>query len=368
MSAFIIIVLLFFVVAFDVIMKNVRLSYAKPYNKSIYDASDNKDEWWYFIPYIVAFLLFSLRDVSVGTDTLNYYNKFKNNDFSGIELLYRLINQFVLLFNGNFVFVQIIIGAILINVYYFAFKELSINKHLSFALFVGLGYFAQTMNITRQYLAFGFILLALAYLIKKKYIFALIFYICAFLFHKTSIICGVFALFYLIPLNWKSLIAYIGGGALIIGLFPYIIKAFDKIFKTYYFNVYIEKNIGFSVTSFISILIALVFLAFLIYFNNKNKEKLKIEGKDKLFNFYILSMYAHILISIIAMIYSPTLNRITTYFYLSSLFMVPLILKYLNKKISYVVIIALVLLSIFNNIFVIGIQGGYGVNPYRLCF
>lgn len=139
-------------------------------------------------------LLFSLRDFSVGTDTINYHDIFYlsrniSNSNINIEPLFTFFNyivgwvypSFVLyLFVYSFLFSALWINNIETNVIY--------NKDIAYICLVCFFGFLLSFNIARQALAMAICVYSLSFLFKEKNLSFLIIILIASLFHYSAIL------------------------------------------------------------------------------------------------------------------------------------------------------------------------------------
>ena len=157
-----------------------------------------KEKSFIFIVCLWMALIIGLRDYTIGTDTYTYsiiYRVMGNTSLSSYiadngygELLFFILNNIMYSLSLPFQFL-LIIEAILIMwpVYKFTTEHSKI-PWFSLMLFLGLGSMQQAMNVSRQYIAIGLILIAAIYAFneqKKKF---LLFVILAFMFHSSALI------------------------------------------------------------------------------------------------------------------------------------------------------------------------------------
>ena len=156
-------------------------------------------------------LLSALRDINIGTDTINYvflYNdalEYKDN------LIYYILNNpsfEVGFLTYNFIIAQLIssvegyyfitYGIIIGLTYASAIKvRHSISPHI-FILVYFLLFFSDSLNVMRQYLAISFVFYAVANLFTGKYKQYIFWTLVSLLFHTSAIISTVIGLAYII--------------------------------------------------------------------------------------------------------------------------------------------------------------------------
>jgi hypothetical protein len=157
------------------------------------------------ITYIIFLILFAgTRAKNIGVDTGNYYAYFflPASRLDGFfAIFYRLNTDFLFeiiialtVWTDNYNATLIVIAVILnITLYFFVRKFTNFGKEgSSLLLFLTLAssfsFMNLEVNIMRNALALGFILLSLPYVLEGKYKKSILLLVTAFLFHRTSII------------------------------------------------------------------------------------------------------------------------------------------------------------------------------------
>lgn len=178
-----------------------------------------------FLSFILLFILFAFRDISVGTDTINYEERFYR--YQDIEWLRDLLDPGWVLISDLTLFLGfdyrglMVISALLcmLPIYYVANKH-SKNPMLTITLYVVLYFYLQSFNITRQYIAVGIVFLSVSFLLsgKRKSFIAGIIIACTF--HKSAIIASLFYFYKKLPDKLYSQIILIIF-SLIIGIFGF---------------------------------------------------------------------------------------------------------------------------------------------------
>lgn len=152
-----------------------------------------KNKYVLFIISLLLIVIAANKDISVGSDSLNYYWGFINTDscrnesyFTGLQVGWFYFNKLLspLLTYGMFLTLcySIAIG----GVGYLIYKK-SPNYALSFLLFYLLYFYCSSLNIMRQYIAIGIICIGYFFLSigkKKQYIISIIL---GFFFHYSTV-------------------------------------------------------------------------------------------------------------------------------------------------------------------------------------
>lgn len=144
-----------------------------------------------FIAFLLLFSIHAFRDLSVGTDTMNYLTQFSNMEAGSvnikrIEFIWNIL-LFVCVFYFESYRMLIVISSFLmfIPLYFVAFK---CKKPVEvFLFFVLLYFFFNSMNITRQAIAMTWVLFAYTYYSKRTIIYCAL-VIFASMFHSSALI------------------------------------------------------------------------------------------------------------------------------------------------------------------------------------
>lgn len=178
------------------------------------------------IVYVTFLILFAgSRHNTLGTDTGNYYSFFfipsTHVDFFGVFSLLKTDLLFEVLltltaWTGNYnVFLLLVAFVLNVSLYLFVrkFTEYSL-KGSSLLLFLTIAcsfsFLSLELNIIRNALSIGFVLLSLNYAIEEKYRKCLLLLLIAFLFHRTAIILTIviITLFFSKKIHLKYFIAF----------------------------------------------------------------------------------------------------------------------------------------------------------------
>ena len=158
-----------------------------------------------FLPILLA----GLRDLDIGTDTSGYpidvFDFCQSTDslllaivsYLDVESGYVALAWICSQISNSFNFFLVVTHSIILVTLLFAYRKFNINVALAY-LFIFLIYFSSSMNTARQFLAMPFCLFSLAELIQKQYKKALLLFLIAFLFHRSSFFfLTIFCLYYL---------------------------------------------------------------------------------------------------------------------------------------------------------------------------
>jgi hypothetical protein len=150
---------------------------------------------------LIALCTFRYR---VGGDTLHYFDVFENyfsfgKDFNVIDSEYNigwnLLNFIIKSIYDSFYFFQFVHAIIINCVIFYIIKKYSINKFLVILFYLIFYFLYFNMEILRESLAVAFFLLAIPYLIAKKWIPYYLLCLLALSFHSSAAILFIMPLF-----------------------------------------------------------------------------------------------------------------------------------------------------------------------------
>lgn len=166
---------------------------------------------------LLLIIIASIRDISVGTDTIAYFNIFSTiNHPHSIYSLYDKTEYLFVLWNKfcystlNYDLYLISVYTLIISLFCYVIYKCSTIRMLSLFLLVTLGYYTGSFNIMRQYVAMAIMLYGMTTLNdttsnKPSYKFWILLLI-AFFIHHSSIICAIFYFINKITFNKKLII------------------------------------------------------------------------------------------------------------------------------------------------------------------
>ncbi len=252
-----------------------------------------------FLIVIVNTIIWGLRDIGVGTDTLNYIDSYFNaaksltsfNDFfsvytdnfdKGYLLLAYLSSLFGEESNSLMFFTELFIMSFVVMGLY-ELKQKYNYSITEFMFFFVVLYQIHVINLMRQFCAISLLFWGYTLLLQNKYILWLVCQICAYYFHSTSIIFITIPFAYILmntTNTFKSIYLYIVIGiALSFTIFNEYILSFlgnNHLVKDTYIDVY-GKYSQFSagsnrITFYIKNLLLLTII-YLLYKNKNNKKE-----------------------------------------------------------------------------------------------
>lgn len=318
------------------------------------------------------FIIMALRDKSVGTDTILYYDLFQTYSkmsivevFKQSTILYILYNKVIAFFTNSNQWI-IIMNAFIITTLTGKFiYDNSKNVAISTILFILLYHYIQAFNIGRQYIAliivatFGF-----KKLVEGKQLRFILVVLVATFFHNTAIICLLLIIFQKIKLNYKNFFYIVLSSIFGILLMPYIIRLFIFIFPHY--SLYFNGNMYFFASGEGRKIILTILYAILLFVNllikcKKEKNDIDIK-KEQVINGAVMLAVIFGVLSLSSIV----IGRIELYFSFYVILLIPELIEKVKKGkyLAYFIILLILFIP-----FYIQLNGNLGeVVPYDTFF
>ncbi len=293
-----------------------------------------------FLSIAAMVFLSTFRALSVGGDTIHYSNFFinlRNNNvsWSKYEIGYTFLNYIFTITNldSRIIF---FVTSLFVSVCIVLFvNKFSSNKLMSLLLFVMFGIFGQSLSALRQFIAIGFILLALIFIADKKMWRGILLIACASLFHISAMLCFIIVPIRYLKLNHWWLICSSIFVCIISLCFPFVLKTIEVLIPSFnYYTIYFVKDNFFKPTNLFNILYSLGIIAIfaVLYLARFKWFKDELEN-DKYYTFFLSLFLIVPLIRIAGFIVGleALLNRINMYFFFLLIVLVPRFLSCYKK-------------------------------------
>ncbi len=241
----------------------------------------------------------------------------------------------------------------------------SVSFGQSFFLFMTLGFYFQTYNTVRYYLALAIALYSMRYVLERDWIKFVFVIVLASFFHKSVLL--VLPVYWLASFEWKRIYIIIGAilSAVCFACKDIVLKLAIALYPSYKSGVYFGDSVN-----IISVFRIAAVIGFYFWFMKYSKDKLKRDGaetvKRELYFYGQLNILAFAVCTFFYFL--PVVTRIAYYFSVSQLLMIPLIISLiddetLRRKIK--VVIAVICVMYFA-VFLFQAHGdGIGLLPYR---
>lgn len=310
-------------------------------------------------------LLSTFRSNTVGSDTINYINRFFIISATDWKYIYDLrdvvdFEEGFIIFNkiigtlssNRTVFLAINSAIIVFSVADFIYKK-SPNIFLSFLVFIGLGFWGDSMNILRQMLALAILLRSLKY-IEEKQLFRFVFLvIVASTFHISALSFIIVYPLSLLKINRVYLITMIT-----LGVSVYLLADKIIIYLLNFFG-YQQHFSSIGTSSGGGMIVMLIMFAIAALY----VRKVAIQKHDD-FDLYIHLIFIGILLNILAIDFALA-GRSMIYFTIHNIILIPKILDSISKDFDrYIGTFIIILGILYFYLFILLKVDGSGVVPY----
>ena len=298
-----------------------------------------------FFSFVILFLLLALRDLSVGTDTLNYVNYYLYFDYyKNNEIGFFVFRSFLKKIGASYRFYLAIIAFITTIAAYKFIKRYSVDYLISCFAYFSLGLYAMSFSGLRQSLAVCIIMFSIKYIFENKPILFILLIIIASTFHLSSIVFLPVYLLKNIKISKKSILIFI------VLAFVFILfnnKIYNQIlaYLPDGYLRYSKSNLSINIIVVLEgILIPLV-SKLLVNMNEKYNDE-----KNKYFEFFFNLSILNSLILILSL-NNALGDRIALYFSIGNIIIIPYALKFISNKylkiILYILCIAILSLRFY---------------------
>lgn len=290
----------------------------------------NRKSYILFVSIILTFVL-GLRGLTVGIDTLNYYNIFMRvtqlnipNLFDGVlyEYGFRLLQFLIGVIFGDYQFLLIVVAIFYISVVSYHVYTYSKRPWFSYILFILYGFYTFAFSTTRQTIALGFIMIAYEFIHKRQLLKFILFVLAAASFHVTALV--------FIPSYWitkfkinKFTFAVLSGLTLLVIYFrSYIFIFLNSIARVEYTAIETGGNLLF-LFMIVSVLIGIIYKKRFFFDDLRNK-----------LLFYMMCM-SMIIMPITQ--FHPAIMRLFYYYFIFMIIYIPNLLSAIKDPIIRVV-------------------------------
>lgn len=269
--------------------------------------------------FLILFALSACRH-DVGNDYARYVSFMHLtyfNSYVPTEAGFNLLTKVIYAISGyeNYLLVFAVFSFVTIFLFILAIYEQSDDFPMTFFLFMALGYYFQTFNTVRYYLALAIALYSMKFVIRRQWVRFILLVLLGSFFHKSLIV--VMPLFFLASLAWKKWQLILAGLFCTTFLFfqDFYLKVVLALYPSYENTEYLEGG-----TSYVNILRCTAVLALSLIFYKKS-----IQGSRRMqFYFYLnlggLALY-------VFCSFLPIISRIGYYLTISHILFLPALLK-----------------------------------------
>ncbi|TJX13963.1 EpsG family protein [Tissierella creatinini] len=309
----------------------------------------------------ILFLITALRSISVGFDSEQYsrhYYLLHQMGFKDIiniykdELGFYFIIKTLTYISSNHQLMFTFIGAIYAFFISRFIYKYSKDSMVSFIMLITMSYFAFSMTGLRQTIALSILLLSIDYIIGRKLSRFIILVFLGSLFHKSAIFFLPAYFLKTKKISFKKIILYIISTPLVFLLRPLMINIVQKFIYEGYLVDYNQLAGGWTTLFIYSLILAVATIL-----------KPQMEKTDDNFPLFFSMMYMGMLIQMFVPL-QANIFRVSMYYNIASIILIPGILKTQKDKISKLVsyVIFFILMGVQYYMFTFYAAG---VNPYR---
>lgn len=328
---------------------------------------------------LLLVIMISFRDITMGrNDTKNLYipnfniiaNLNMKDVFAFIEqrdteyLFYILTKLFTYISTNEHFYIYVFGLPYVIVVSRFIYKYSKIPC-MSFIIFFSVNYFGYAFYLMRHVLALSFILLSYDYIKKRKLIKFIVMVVIATLFHRTAII---FLIAYPISkLQLKEIYQFLimVVAVLISVIFgPKIIELFFNIVSEGHFALYNDLIVKGTLTFFFINFVIWIFCFLCKKYRINNKDVTDEEKADSIALNNILVCGTIIASSIY---FFPEMSRISSFFTIYSIILLPNTISYINNKKEKIAVITIVSMVFILYFFCFSMHNNM-IYPYKFFF
>lgn len=269
--------------------------------------------------FVLLFLVSACR-YYVGNDYTRYEEYFRlmmieGSDGVPTEIGFNLLAKGVQFIFGSGEKTNLLIFALFAGVTIFLFLkgiyDLSVDFSFSFLLFMTFGYYFNSMNTIRYYLALALAVISMKYVLRKEYFKFLLVVLLASSFHKSVLF--ILPVYIMADFAWKKWQMGFLALAAVAGfvLRDFVLKVIIRIYPTYADTIYLEAG-----TSYVNILRCLgIFIAGIWLYKETIHER-------PLNRFFFQLNYLSLLLYLCGS-FIPEVSRIGYYMNVSQLFLLP---------------------------------------------
>ncbi len=346
-------IILFFVVCYGVIYKKGNIKSCGRY---------------VLICTIMLILIAGLRHFTVGVDCKTYVDWFYRSIgdsyaqcFKAIEPFYYVFQTFLANQFQDYTAFFFAIAIILYSIIGYLIYQYSKNPLTSFLMLLGMGYYFFSMTGLRQTMGLAFLLVSLLFILRKKYLWSILFIIVASQFHITSVVYfAIFPVLLIKPNKIKYFIIVECALSIIMLLFHGSLIRFFAALLWESGKYAEEEAVGGYTTLFLLITIGVYCLSLL----KSSKAKMAVSTKELYMNDVLLKVFLLGIPFQVMTLYSANVFRLAMLFHISSILLLPNAISSISnpsiRRISYITANAIFIIE-----FILFTSKGSGILPYH---
>lgn len=306
--------------------------------------------YFYVAPSFILLFFISAFRGDFTTDYTNYSNRFNSiNDYSfsdlfrydfNIETGYLILNKIINLFTNNEVVLFAVMTLIILYGFYHQFNKYSVNIWLSVLMFVTVGSYYASFNISRQIVAVAIIFLGSRFLYNRMFFKYLLVVISASLFHMSALIMIPFYFILNMRIKIKNLFFLFVVTVIAVVFFDEILS----IIQIFVYSNYTHNAWGMDGQAITNVVLPIAFLLFVLLNSNKIDSK-----NNKMHRIWFNAVIFYAIFNILAL-QVEMVERLGRFFAPYALLLIPYIFsKVYDKYLRFIYMMALVVLLVLYN-------------------
>lgn len=296
----------------------------------------SRNEFFIIISFGILFLLLALRD-NVGADYLRYVELYdqigmdtlniNEKEWLSGSLGYWIFNRLLYYVGASHYLMFAVMGFTTLFFFFKAIKTQSTNGAFSLYIFICFCLYYQCFNTIRQMLAIAIVFYSYRYLSENKLQKYVIYVLVAALFHKSVLVCLLIWPIRKLKINYETLFMYTVAGSLFFFGFDFLLNIFSH---TTYVSTYINSgqySMSFGMSTLLNFGVRLFMFVFSVCFYRETIRR----------NIKMIPLYNIAAICTIAQLGAIRFNlfgRLTTYFYVIYIILLPEVFKSMEEKFS----------------------------------
>ena len=306
---------------------------------------------FFIIPSFILLFFISTYRGDFTTDYINYSNLFHTYNyysFSDIftagfyqEIGYVFLNKLIGVFSTNEIYLFAVTTLIILFGFYHHISRYSVNIWLSILMFVTVGSYYTSFNITRQILAASIIFFGSRFLYERKFFKFVLIVILASLFHKTALIMIPFYFILNFRIRFSNIFFVLIGSSLVFYFFQDLLYLLQNLGI---YDNYTDSSYGMTGASVANAVLPIAFALFAIIHSKK------LDSKNN--NMHRIWFNATIFYAVIntLSLQIQMIERLSYFFAPYSLLLIPFLFsKMKDKNLRFIYMMVLIALLIIYN-------------------
>jgi len=279
--------------------------------------SVTKKKIFIIFAFLLLILVSGLRHISIGIDTMNYFNSFMFFEQKSLQEIitnselekgYLLLQYFIYNIFGNFQFLLIFVAIFQMVVVAKLILKHSVNPLLSTILFIVFGFYTFGFSAIRQTLAISFVVISLSFIERRKFYSFIVTILIAASFHISALIFIPSYFIAKMKIERKNLVLLVFSAVIVFLSRNYIIQLLNQYARIPYAST---ETGGYLMYLFlvISVILGVIFRKQLIEKNPNNS--------------YFMQMMIMTTILMPITMFHPAVMRLFQYFFIFMIIYIP---------------------------------------------